>query len=187
MLLQQTYKVEDLGTMSEGVVKIPDGEYHAIIDRVEGKPTNDQSGQYAELTVRITQGDHVGTIMIDRLNLINQNETAVRIAFQALADICRALGLTETPTDLTTLAGKPLIIKTKTKAGKDWVDEKGQTVKGVERSEIAKYKPANGAPAQQAPVQPQPPAQQAAPAQAAPAASQPAQVSAPAENPFASQ
>lgn len=184
MLLEQSYKVDELGTMSEGAVNIPDGEYHAIIDNLVGKPTKDGQGQFAELTVRITQGEFQGTVFIDRLNVINQNQDAVRIAFQALADICRSLGLTETPTDLTTLVGKPLIIKSKKKTGKDWVDpQTGETVKGTERSEIAKYKPATGgqsAPAQAAAPQPQ---AQTQPAQAA--ASQPAQVNAPAENPFA--
>ena len=157
MFLDKVYNVNELGTMSEGVVVIPDGEYHAVIDSVDGKPTKDGQGEYAELTVRITQGNHVGTVLVDRLNLINNNEQAVRIAFQVLADICRALGMQQTPQDLSTLAGKPLVIKTKVKKGKDWNDpQTGQIVQGTDRTEIAKYKPSNGAPLQQAAQQEQP-------------------------------
>ena len=181
MLLEQSYKVDELGTMSEGAVNIPDGDYLAVIDSVEGKPTKDGQGQYAELSVRITAGEHQGTTFIDRLNLINNNEMAVRIAFQALADICRAIGLSETPTDLKVLAGKPLVIKSKKKKGKDWVDpQTGVMKEGMERSEIAKYKPATG----EALEAEQPAPAFTPPTEAQPSA-QPAQVNAPADNPFA--
>jgi len=182
MLLEQSYKVDELGTMSEGAVNIPDGDYLAVIDSVEGKPTKDGQGQYAELSVRITAGEHQGTTFIDRLNLINNNEMAVRIAFQALADICRAIGLSETPTDLKVLAGKPLVIKSKKKKGKDWVDpQTGEMKQGTERSEIAKYKPATGVTRAAAPTQ----AQAFTPPTEAQPSAQPAQVNAPADNPFA--
>lgn len=185
MLLDQSYKVDELGTVSEGAVLIPESEYMAKLVRLEGKDTK-TGGKMAVLDVRITHGEYQGTELIDRLNVINDNPDAVRIALNVLADICRSQGLTETPRDLSTLVGSEFIIKVKTEKGADWIDDKGETVAGKDKSIIAKYKArtVSNPPAQQsAPAQQQPAQQQSAQQQVQ--ESQPAQVNAPAENPFA--
>lgn len=77
----------------EGFEQIPEGEYSCQIIRSEMKDTKAGTGQYLELRVQILDAPYTGRLIFERLNLINQNEVAVKIANRTLADICLACGL----------------------------------------------------------------------------------------------
>jgi hypothetical protein len=88
---------------------IPDGKYSAIIIDSEMKDTKAGTGQYLQLVFEIIGEKFKGRRLWSRLNLVNKNETAVKIAQAELSAICRAVGIM-TPRDSSTLHNIPLII-----------------------------------------------------------------------------
>ena len=170
------------------------------------KPTK-SGGQALVCKVVITQGEYQNVEFDEWLNIVNSNETAVKIAYDTLAEIAKAQGMAQTPADSSQLHNRPMIIDIKTEEGKNWTDNDGNEREGKPRSVIKKYLPMTGgsvqqpaqqntfaapaqntAPAQQqqAPVQQQtaaPVEQQQQPVQQQPAQSLAAQ--APVNNPFA--
>lgn len=71
---------------------LPPGKYLAQIVSSEMRATKDGQGQYLYLEVHVLEGHYAGRKLFDRLNLINANPEAVRIAQQTLSAICRAVG-----------------------------------------------------------------------------------------------
>jgi hypothetical protein len=59
---------------------IPAGKYLAAITDSEMKPTKNGSGSYLQLTFTILEGEYKGRVVWARLNLVNPNQTAVKIA-----------------------------------------------------------------------------------------------------------
>lgn len=70
---------------------IPAGDYKALITESEMKTTKSRTGEYLELKIEITEGEHAGRTFFERLNIKNPNEKAVEIAYQTLAKICKAV------------------------------------------------------------------------------------------------
>ena len=117
---------------------IPPADYVAIISDSGMKPTKDGQGEYLELEFTIIDGPMADRKVWHRMNLVNQNETAVRIARAELSAICRCVGIMQ-PKDSSDLHNEPLVIRVGVR--KD--DPSRNAVKG--------FKPAQGA--QQAPTQ----------------------------------
>ena len=69
---------------------LPSGKYGAQIVASEMRVTKSGNGQYLWLELEIIDGEYQGRKVWDRLNLINDNETARTIAEQTLSSICRA-------------------------------------------------------------------------------------------------
>lgn len=140
VMLPQTYNCADLPDTG-GVVKIPDGQYKAVIIDSELKTTSNGNGKFLALKIVITDGQFQDTEFTERLNIINPNTIAVEMAFRTLARISEAVGMTQTPQDSATLHNKPLIIVVGTEAGKDWKDNDGIMHTGQDKSVIKKYLP----------------------------------------------
>lgn len=145
---------------------IPAGDYVAIAIGSGMKPTKNGQGQFLEVVFEVLDGQYKGRKLWARLNLVNANETAVKIARGEWGQICRAVGLAN-PADSSEVHNKPLIINVEVVPGQK-----------REQNEIKKYHALNGAPGQapapaqqpvyqQAPVQQQPVYQQQPVAQAA--------------------
>ena len=123
---------------------VPEGKYLAIIESsiekpVKGNPNN----KYLELRFQVVEGAHQGAKLWARLNLVNSNATAVKIAQQELGAICRAVNL-PTPNDSADLHDLPLVLSVR-------VSRRGDT--GALRNEIKAYFSKNS---QEAEPQPQP-------------------------------
>jgi len=108
--LPNVYNTADLPDSGGGLPLIPAGKYTAIIVDSELKETSSRNGHLLALKLVITQGDYRDTEFTERLNIINPNETAVKIAYQTLARISEAVGMNQTPSDSTQLHNKPLVI-----------------------------------------------------------------------------
>ena len=78
---------------------LPIGEHVVIITSSELVETQAKDGFYLKLGLKIIDGELEGTTGVDRLNLYNKNETAVRIAQETLAKYFHCLGIE--PTDET--------------------------------------------------------------------------------------
>lgn len=71
---------------------VPEGEYACQIIRSEMKDNRAKTGQYLEMRIQVLDEPYTGRLIFERLNLVNPNETAVKIAKRTLADICEACG-----------------------------------------------------------------------------------------------
>lgn len=89
---------------------VPAGRYEAVITDSRFKPTKSGTGKFLELKVQILSGPSQNRTLLDRLNLQNDNPTAVQIAQGTLADICWAVGIL-TPNDSSELHNIPLAIQ----------------------------------------------------------------------------
>ncbi len=119
---------------------IPAGKYMAMIIESEMKPTKNGSGSYLQLTFTILDGPHKGRMLWARLNLVNSNQTAVKIAQSELSAVCRAAGVM-TPKDSCELHNIPMTITVKVKK-RDDTGELTNEVKGFEpKSAAAASKP----------------------------------------------
>lgn len=107
---------------------LPEGKYTAVITSSEEKPTKAGTGSYLELVFEIVDGPHKGRKLWERLNLQNQNLTAVAIAKASLSAICYAVGILR-PQDSTELHNKPLEITVKCKRNPQ-TDEIQNEIKG---------------------------------------------------------
>lgn len=154
---------------------LPKGWYETVITDSEMKPTKDGNGQYLQLEHTIVAPASFANRKVwARLNLQNQNQTAVEIAYGELSAICHAIGVMSF-NDTTELHNRPMKIRLKVRKGNDDYDDS---------NEISSWKPQNhdcklvesggggSAPQGQQPWQ-QPGAQQAPPQ--APPQQQPAQ------------
>lgn len=125
---------------------IPAGEYLAQIIDSEIAPTKSGSGQMLKLTFEITQGELEGRRVWDRLNIVNANADAQRIAQQQLKRLCDALG-TGAIADSEELHFRPVIIHVAIRQDKSG-DYGPQNV-------IRKFSPAGALPERKVAPQPQ--------------------------------
>lgn len=124
-----------------GLPLIPPGKYTGLFVTSEMKPTT-TGGQMLVMKAVITQGDHRDTELTERLNLINNNPVAMKIAYETLAKIANAIGLTAIPTDSAALHNKPMTFVVKTEVGQPYKDKNtGETRQGKDYSTIAGYEP----------------------------------------------
>lgn len=79
----------------EGFEVIPAGDYTGQIIKSEMKDTKAGTGMYLELRIQVLDEEYSGRLIFERLNLVNPNDTAVKIAQRTLADICEACGVLE--------------------------------------------------------------------------------------------
>jgi hypothetical protein len=149
---------------------LPPGDYVAMIVNTEMRETKDGSGQYLWIEMDITQGEHQGRKIWDRLNLVNRNAKAVEIAERTLSSICHAVGKLNVQ-DSEEFHGCTVVAKVKVRPGQG---EYGPS------NEVANYRAAGAVvqmtrdtPAQVAPVQAVAQAAKPAPARAAAGATPP--------------
>ena len=114
---------------------LPAGKYLAAITDSEMKPTKNGSGSYLQLTYTILEGDCKGRVVWARLNLVNPNQTAVKIAQSELSAVCRAAGVM-TPKDSCELHNIPVLITVKVKK-RDDNGELTNEIKGFESKSVA--------------------------------------------------
>lgn len=78
---------------AEGFEVLPEGEYTAHIIASAMKDTKAGTGQFLELRIQILDEPYTGRLVFERLNLINPNPVAVKLANRTLADLCEAIGI----------------------------------------------------------------------------------------------
>ncbi len=88
---------------------IPVGEYPCMIVKSELKASK-TGGEFLLLEIDVIEGQYQGRKVFSRLNLVNSNPVAVKIARNELAKICLAVGVTD-PKDSQDLHNIPFIGK----------------------------------------------------------------------------
>lgn len=94
---------------------LPDGWYIAEITKSEVKSTKDKKGKYLMLCFKIIDGEYAGRMIFTNLNIVNDNETAVKIARSDLKAICNAAGIQGELEDSVDVHNIPMAIKVKLK------------------------------------------------------------------------
>ncbi len=79
----------------KGFEVLPAGTYTGHIIQSEMKETKAGTGMFLELRIQVLDEPYTGRLVFERLNLVNPNETAVKIAQRTLADLCEACGVDE--------------------------------------------------------------------------------------------
>lgn len=72
---------------------LPPGQYEAQVVDSAVVPTASGRGEMLTLTFVVLTGDFRGRRLVERLNIVNANATAQRIAQHMLARLCAAAGL----------------------------------------------------------------------------------------------
>lgn len=99
--------IEDMGN---GFSVVPPDIYNVMIVESAVKDTQ-KGGKLLELKYQIIDGPHVGTTLIDRLNIANQSEVAQKIGLSQLKNICDAIGFSGVLKDSNQLHGKVFAVK----------------------------------------------------------------------------
>jgi hypothetical protein len=105
-----------------GFQPVPEGWYNVAIDSSEIKPTKDKAGAFLELKCLIIDGEHTGKPVFIRLNVQNQNQQAVDIAYGELSAICHVIGVYQVA-DTSQMHGIPFQIKVVVRPAKGGYDE----------------------------------------------------------------
>jgi hypothetical protein len=111
---------------------IPAAWYLAEITKSELKTTNDKTGKYIALSMKVTDGEYSGRMLYANLNIVNKSETAVKIAQSDLKNICTAVGFEGELEDTEDLHGIVMAVK---------VTEKPETSQWPAKNECKNYKP----------------------------------------------
>lgn len=104
---------------------IPAGDYRLLIEDAEWRDSR-SGGRYVNLTMVVIEGEHEHRRIFDMLNLVNSNETAVKIAKQNLKSLCLAMGMQGAPQSIEDLKDKPFWAKVKIQPAKDGYDAKNR-------------------------------------------------------------
>lgn len=136
-LLPNVFVPEEAESMEFTV--LPAGWYPAEIVKSEIKDTKLKDGKYIALKFRITEdveidGEEVkseGRFVFTNLNIINKNETAVRIAQSDLKAICESIGHEGELEDTVDLHDQDMMIK---------LSVKPETSEWPAKNEIKGYK-----------------------------------------------
>jgi len=123
---------------------LPNGQYVAVISESEVKAAKTGNGRYLGLTFVIIEGEYANRKVWTRLNIVNKNPDAQRIANGHLSSICRAVGVMR-PGDSSELHNLPLKI---TVACKPRGDGNGLT------NDVTHFGPVDGATTPAAPPVP---------------------------------
>lgn len=122
---------------------LPAGWYNAEIVKSEVKDTRDKTGKYIALKLRIVEDAEIdgktvaseGRFVFTNLNIVNKNETAVRLARSDLKNICAAVGQEGELEDTIDLHNIEMQIKLNVKAA---------TSEWPEKNEVKGYRYADG-------------------------------------------
>lgn len=120
---------------AQALEPIPSGWYRAVITDTKMAPTSKPGGQMLNLELKIIDGEFANRKVFDRLNLVNENQVAMQIAYEQLSAICHATGIIQcTQSEL--LHNIPLLVKVKLRPagpGKDGVHyDASNEVKGYD-------------------------------------------------------
>lgn len=116
-LLPNVFVPEEAESMEFEV--LPGGWYPAELVKSELKTTKDKTGKYLAFKFKITDdveinGEEVkssGRFVFTNLNIVNKNETAVKIAMSDLKAICESVGFEGELEDTTDLHDQEMYIK----------------------------------------------------------------------------
>ena len=91
-----------------GFTVVPEGKYQVVIVGDRLVDTKAKDGKILELKVQIIDGEHRGSTVIDRLNIVNKSSIAQAIGQGQLKRICNLCNVQYPPANTTGLIGKQM-------------------------------------------------------------------------------
>ena len=88
---------------------LPEDDYICMLTKSEWMDNKAKTGRYIYMEFTIVEGEHKGMKFFERLNLVNPNPVAVRIANQKMNQLCAACLLTDID-DTEELHGIPVLL-----------------------------------------------------------------------------
>ena len=139
----------DFENIDDGASDIlPVGEYIMQIVKSENRLTKAGDGEYLWMELEVLGPRYTGRKFWDRLNLVNKNEVAVKVAKKKLAAIKSALNFASLPTDSEQLHFKPLKVAISHKENKQGnLEPRATYLKADGAAPKAESAPAASAPA----------------------------------------
>lgn len=128
-MLPDVFVPEDV--KSSDFSPIDAGWYEAEITKSEVKSTKNKDGKYIALTFKVLEGEFTDRLVFTNLNIVNKNETAVKIAQSDLKKICEGVAHEGELEDTEDLHNIPLAIK---------VSVKPETAQWPAKNEIKDFK-----------------------------------------------
>jgi hypothetical protein len=116
--LQQMFDANQYDPTQTSGASLPVGKHPVVIDASEIKATQDNSGGFLELTLKIIDGPQTGTTGAYRLNLYNQSQKAVEIAHRQFSALCHAVKVFQVQ-DSAQLHNIPFIVEVALQKGQD--------------------------------------------------------------------
>jgi len=92
---------------------VPEGKYQVVIVGDRLKDTKAGTGKILELKVQVIEGEHRGTTIVDRLNILNKSDVAQKIGQGQLKRLCNLCGVDYPPSSTDGLIGKPMLATVK--------------------------------------------------------------------------
>lgn len=109
--LGQTFDATQVEPATGKPPPLPDDWYNVLITASENKRAkSNPNNSFTEVTLKVADGPYAGRLAWDRLNLWNDNPTAVEIAQKTLSAICHATGVFQINA-VSELHGIPLMAK----------------------------------------------------------------------------
>lgn len=120
---------------------LPAGVYSVVATDSEVKPTKNGSGQVAQFTMQVVEGEHTGRKIFARFNIANQNPEAERIGQSQFSAFCHAAGVLQV-SDTAQLHGRPVRAKVKIRKDPSGQYEDSNEVSGFEAGTTGPAAPA---------------------------------------------
>lgn len=98
---------------SGGFEVLPGGKYKMVVVADRVVPTKDNTGKLLEVKLQVVEGQHAGSGMVDRINIINKSPIAQKIGQGQLKRLCNLTGCPYPPSDTTRMYGKPILVTVK--------------------------------------------------------------------------
>lgn len=136
---------------------LPTGDYDMQIVGSEIKQTKSGTGNMLVFTYSVIAGEHTGKTITARLNIQNQSQEAMRIAYEELSAISHVTGVLAWQ-DTQELHGKPFKVRVECVPRADDPSKEGNEIKGYMDS--SGRPPSSGGAQASAPQPPAPPAPQ---------------------------
>lgn len=89
--LPEVFSMKD--AESSEIAGYPEDWYKVIIAGTKLKRTANKQGMYIQVSFKFLEGNYQDNILFNNYNIINTNDTAVRIAKKNLRAICESIGI----------------------------------------------------------------------------------------------
>lgn len=109
-LLALNFVPEQVEDMDDGFTVVDPGIYTVVIIESDLKDTQ-KGGKMLVLKYQIMDGQYIGSVLTDRINIVNSSDTAQKIGRSQLKSVCDAIGHKGLLENSAQLHGKPYSVK----------------------------------------------------------------------------
>lgn len=139
--LGMTFNVNDAPERDD-FSPVPPGQYVGMVVASDKKQTS-SGGEMFVLEIDIQGGEYAGRKIFENLNIVNNNQKAVDIAFRILGEIGKAVGKASLK-NTTELHNKRFLMDVVVEPAKPYIKD-GVEHPGKPKNKVKKYLPVNGA------------------------------------------